>query len=59
MYQHHMNWQGFLGFLYNIFLIKLKDFPVTIFLTVSPKIVSKPFSPIKGLYKANGPFERL
>ena len=33
---------------YKIFLIQLKDFPATIFLTASPKIISKPISPITG-----------
>ena len=33
--------------LYIMFLIQLRDFPITIILTVSPKLMSKPFSPIK------------
>ena len=32
--------------LYNNFISKLKDFPITIVLTVSPNIMSKPFYPI-------------
>ena len=30
----------------NIFFVKLKEFPITMFLTVSPRINSEPFSPI-------------
>ena len=37
---------------YMIFLVKLKDCPITKILTVSLKIISKPFSPIRVFQKS-------
>ena len=54
-YENNVNLCDCLLFVYKLFLIKLNDFPITIFLTVFPNIIYEPFSPINtSLNLSNG-----